>query len=177
MSTELAAQWADHFGLALAPLFEASESGDPETDNVLLDGGFGSFAMSVAEDPLWRDPTTAAWAWSSNLPHHVTVSEKIVAVRRWDRPKAEEFSRASVDSQIEPFYAYLTSDRVRSTQRVVDHVLQLFRRMRALVADCPSSDSLGHFVSLRKGGSGSSCGDVMPPAGDAASGGWRWSCV
>jgi bifunctional non-homologous end joining protein LigD len=43
--------------------------------------------------------------------------------------------------------------------------------------DCPSSDSLGHFVSLRKGGSGSSVGDVMPPAGDAASGGWRWSCV
>jgi hypothetical protein len=42
---------------------------------------------------------------------------------------------------------------------------------------CPSSDSLGHFVSLRKGGSGSSVGDVMPPAGDAASGGWRWSCV
>ena len=97
MSAELANQWAEQFGLAPAPLFEAENRGDRDTHSVLLDGGFGSFAMSVADDPLWRNPTTAAWAWSSNLPHHVTVTEKIVAVRRWDRPKAEEFSRASVE--------------------------------------------------------------------------------
>jgi len=45
------------------------------------------------------------------------------------------------------------------------------------IKKCPSSDDLGHFVSVRKGGSGSSVGDVMRPAGDAASGGWRWSGV
>ena len=43
--------------------------------------------------------------------------------------------------------------------------------------ECPSSDELGHFVSVRKGGSGSSGCDVMPPADDAASGGLRWSGV
>ena len=42
---------------------------------------------------------------------------------------------------------------------------------------CPSSDELGHFVSVRKGGSGSSGCDVMPPADDAACGGLRWSGV
>jgi hypothetical protein len=42
------------------------------------------------------------------------------------------------------------------------------------IAECPSSDDLGHFVSVRKGGSGSSRFDVMRPAGDAASGGLRW---
>jgi len=140
MTAELAQRWADQFGLALSPLFEAQETSSPASHSVLLDGGFGSFALSVTDEPLWRDQETAAWAWSSNLPHHVTVTDKIVAVRRWDKPKAEEFSRSSVDTQIEPFYAYLTSDRIRSTQRVVDHVLHLFRRMRSLVADTNVGD-------------------------------------
>ena len=177
MSAELANQWAEHFGLAPAPLFEAEELGDPDTHSVLLDGGFGSFAMSVADDPLWRNPTTAAWAWSSNLPHHVTVTEKIVAVRRWDRPKAEEFSRASVELQIESFYGYLTSDRVRSTQRVVDHVLHLFRRMRSLVADAhiPDERSVDAFLAFldtliqRERGSANLATDVAPEGqGDGA---------
>jgi len=149
MTAELAHQWAIEFGLALAPLFESEQMAGAESHSVLLDGGFGSFAMSEADDSLWRDPTTAAWAWSSNLPHHVTVTEKVVAVRRWDRPNAEQFSRASVEAQIEPFYAYLTADRVRSTQRVVDHVLNLFRRVRSLAAEAqiPDERSVDAFSS------------------------------
>ena len=52
-----------------------------------------------------------------------------------------------------------------------------FLGVNIFAQNCPSSNSLGQFVSVRKGGSGSSVGDVMRPAGDAASGGWRWSCV
>src|ERR1022692_428189 len=150
MSADLARQWAGQFGLAIVPLFESDEPDAPESHHVLLDGGFGSFAMSVAERPLWHDRATAAWAWSSNLHHHVTVTDKVVAVRRWDRLSAEEFSRASVDARIEPFYEYLTSDRVRSSLRVVDHVLHLFRRMRSLLADARIADerSIEAFLSF-----------------------------
>lgn len=150
MTGEIAKGWAEYFGLATAPFFEQGEAIRPEEHTVLLDGGFGSFAVSETEEPIWRDPKTAAWAWSSNLPHHVTVSKKVVAVRRWDNPRAEEFSRKSIESQIEPFYEYLKADRVRSTRRVVDHVLLLFKGVRSLVSEVGIQDerSIDFFLAF-----------------------------
>ncbi|MFC2252621.1 class I SAM-dependent DNA methyltransferase [Labrys portucalensis] len=148
MTGEVAQSWAERFGLATAPLFERGETDRPQDHTVLLDGGFGSFAMSETEEPIWRDPQIASWAWSSNLPHHVTVSDTVVAVRRWDSPRAEEFSRTSIETQIEPFYEYLITDRVRSTRRVVDHVLQLFKGVRSLVADAGMQDERSIDVFL-----------------------------
>ena len=92
---ELPQRWADQFGLALVPLFETKEVAAEGCHAVLLDGGYGSFAMSVTTEELWRGQNTADWAWSSNLPHHVTVTDKAVAVTRWDRHQAEVLSRSS----------------------------------------------------------------------------------
>ena len=146
----LAQRWAEQFGLALAPLFEPKEEPAEGTHAVLLDGGYGSFAMSVTAEELWRDEQIAGWAWSSNLPHHVTVTDDIVAVTRWDTPRAEVLSRSSVESQIDSFYSYLATDRVQSSQRVVDYVLNLFRRMRTLVADSdlPDERSIDVFLAF-----------------------------
>lgn len=174
---DIARHWADQFGLALTPLFDIAETSDGH-HAVLLDGGFGSFALSVTPEELWRDGTTAHWAWSSNLPHHVTVTEKAVAITRWDRASPELLSRSSVERQAEAFYRYLTNDRVRASRRVVDHVLELFRRMRSLVADArqpdersieaflaflqliierdplPGAGQKGHFATIPNGGPG-----------------------
>ena len=157
MSADVARRWATEFGLAFAPLFEQGEAQQPNDHAVLLDGGAGSLALSATEAPIWRDRETAAWAWSCNLPHHVTVTAHTVAVRRWDRPRVEEFSRPSVEAQLESFYTYLTTDRVRANQSVVDHVLVLFRRLRSLVADARIEDGLSveaflTFLDLLIGG-------------------------
>ena len=143
-------RWADQFGLALTPLFENEEAAAEGSHAVLLDGGYGSFAMSDTAEELWRDENTACWAWSSNLPHHVTVTDNIVAVTRWDSSRAEVLSRSSVEAQIESFYSYLATDRVQSSQRVVDYVLNLFRRMRSLVADAnlPDERSIDAFLAF-----------------------------
>ena len=143
-------RWADLFGLALAPLFETKEVAVEGSHAVLLDGGYGSFAMSVTAEELWRDEKTACWAWSSNLPHHVTVTDNVVAVTRWDSSRAEVLSRSSVEAQIESFYSYLATDRVQSSRRVVDYVLNLFRRMRSLVADAdlPDERSIDAFLAF-----------------------------
>ena len=151
MSTSgLAHRWADQFGLALAPLFGAKEVDSESAHAVLLDGGYGSFAMSETGEQLWRDENTACWAWSSNLPHHVTVTDDVVAVTRWDRSRAEVLSRSSVEAQIESFYRYLATDRVQSSQRVVDYVLNVFRRMRSLVAEAglPDERSTDAFLAF-----------------------------
>lgn len=149
-SDELPNRWAGRFGLALVPLFEAENLDAEGCHAVLLDGGYGSFAMSVTRAELWLDKKTADWTWSSNLPHHVTVTDQAVAVTRWDRPKAEVLSRSSVEAQFESFYTYLTMDRVRSSQRVIDHVLNLFRRVRTLVADAgiPDERSIATFLAF-----------------------------
>lgn len=136
----LAEQWGSRCGLAPVTMFAEPEC-DGGRHHVLLDGGLGSFAFSETNERLWRDPRTAAWAWSSGVPHHVTVTAREVAVVRWDRPGAEEFSRHSVENGLDSFYSYLVADRVRSTQRVVEHLADVFRRTRSLIQGVAEDDA------------------------------------
>jgi len=140
--------WAERFGLALTPLFDMEETDIVGSHNVLLDGGYGSFALTVSEERIWKQTEPADWSWSSNLPHHVTVTDKEVAVVRWDKPTPEVLTRSSVENQIEAFYDFLASDRVKSSQRVVDFMLTAFRRIRSLVADARIDDNLSVDVYL-----------------------------
>lgn len=134
-------RWAKLFGLALAPLFGDNETTVEGNHYVLLDGGYGSFAMSIADQAIWKERTSASWSWSSNLPHHVTVTENEVAVTRWDKLEPELLTKSSVESRIDAFYEYLSADRVRSSERVVDHMLMIFRRLRSVMADARIDDS------------------------------------
>ncbi len=77
--------WSARFGLARVPLFGEGDAPGGVDHAVLLDGGYGTFALSISEDELWREAETASWVWSGNIPHHVTVTEENVTVLRWDR--------------------------------------------------------------------------------------------
>ena len=140
--------WAAHFGLALNPMFEENDAGPVGNHSVLLDGGSGNFALSVSEERIWEDRTAADWCWSSNLPHHVTITDQEVAVVRWDKLRPEILTRSSVESQIDQFYRYLAADRVQSSQRVADYMMMIFRRMRSLVADAQIDDDRSIDVYL-----------------------------
>jgi hypothetical protein len=52
--SEVPQDWSHRFGLALTPLFEAGETENDEQHHVLLDGGYGTFALSMSDRPLWR---------------------------------------------------------------------------------------------------------------------------
>lgn len=132
--SHLAFDWSQRFGLALAPLFEGYDAGPlPGDHHVLLDGGFGTFALSTSTEDLWRHNDPAGWAWSSNIPHHVTVTNDKVAVLRWDEPhEPHVYGRVGVERSLDRFYAYLNNDRLRSNRGVVDHLLNYFRRIRSL---------------------------------------------
>ena len=80
--------WSQRFGLARSPMFDhdASPSGE---HHVLLDGGYGSFGLSVLKERA--DPAeVAGWAWSSDLPHHVAIHNAEVQVVRWDTPSTPQ---------------------------------------------------------------------------------------
>ncbi len=130
----LAFDWSQRFGLALAPLFEGHDATMlPGDHHVLLDGGFGTFALSTSTEDLWRHSDPAGWAWSSDIPHHVTVTDNRVAVLRWDAPREPRvYERGGVERSLDRFYAYLNEDRLRSNRGVVDHLLNYFRRVRSL---------------------------------------------
>jgi adenine-specific DNA-methyltransferase len=131
--------WARRFGLASTPLFEREAIAESGLHSVLLDGSHGTFAVSVSQEELWRDRAPANWAWSSDIPHHVTVTPSKVAVLRWDRPeKTRVFDRGSIERNLDRFYHFLIEDRLRSNRGVVDHLLGFFRRLR----------SLGHAAGL-----------------------------
>ena len=137
---DISDDWAARYGLALTPLFETEESSVPGFHNVLLDGGYGSFALSVSKERIWESGQPLDWSWSSNLPHHVTVTSDEVGVVRWDKQHPELFSRSSIEKQTDAFYSYLTADRVKSNRRVIEHMLQLFRRVRSLVGNSGLDD-------------------------------------
>lgn len=150
MNHGLAAEWSELFGLARSPMFENERDDAGAQHNVLLDGGYGSFGLSVAEE--LSDPTVAAgWAWSSDLPHHVSVTDRDVQVVRWDAARdAQRYSRASVGRDLEGFYKYLCRDRLRSSRNVVQHLITLFGRIRTLIAHArlPDERTVDAFVTV-----------------------------
>ena len=147
---DLAAEWSCRFGLALAPLFEAEDAVTfAGKHHVLLDGGFGTFALSTSGEDLWRLGTPAGWAWSSDIPHHVTVTNTKVAVVRWDAPGAAKvYERSGVERSLDRFYRYLNEDRLRSNRGVVDHLINFFRRVRSLAhnAGLPDARTIDIFL-------------------------------
>ena len=142
--------WAAHFGLAEVPLFSNGGANTDGSHCVLLDGGYGSFALSDTQEPLWKKGVPANWSWSSNLPHHVTVTDGDIAVVRWDKTDAEIFTRRSVEDRLPEFYDYLANDRVQSNQRVVEHMIRTFRRVRSLVANArlPDARSIDAYLAV-----------------------------
>ena len=147
---EILSAWARRCGLAPVPLFEAGETEFVDHHCVLLNGGYGSFALSLGSiRGKW--PESTRWAWSSNLPHHVTVSRDDVSVVRWDKGgDAEVFTRSTVERDLSRFHKFLESDRVESTQHVVSFMRGTFRRVRSLVTDAGMSDehSTDAFLAL-----------------------------
>lgn len=146
----LGAVWSQRFGLARSPMFTVENDVLPGTHEVLLDGGYGSFGLSVVEER--SDPAIAAgWAWSSDLPHHVTVSSKDVQVVRWDAASEEQvYSLESINRDPDGFYRFLCRDRLRSNRTVVQHLVSLFGRVRSLVAYArlPDDRAIDAFVTI-----------------------------
>lgn len=159
MTASLSKEWSQRFGLAEAPLFERGEIGTPDDHAVLLNGGSGSFILS--KDGV--DPRSAAsWAWSSGLPHHVSIAEGNVVVTRWDAPEASErFTLRSVSDKLDTFYAYLAQKRASGRRDVVGTLLDLFRGVRGEVQSAGASDDLAvsefldmlaHLVATERAG-------------------------
>lgn len=139
--------WARAFGLADAPLFGDGDYPQPERHRVLLDGGNGTFMLSIGDLP--SDTEGASWAWSSDVTHHVGVSTDHVSVLRWDQAgPARRFTKRSVATQLEAFYTFLLNDRLERGRGVVRHLIELFRSVRAAVhaLDAPDEASLGAFL-------------------------------
>lgn len=146
----LSLEWSERFGLARSPMFSSAEQPVEGEHTVLLDGGYGSFGLSIVHERA--DPAaTAGWAWSSDLPHHVAVSKNEVQVVRWDAMNdAQRYSLTSVERDLDGFYRYLCKDRLRSNRSVVQHLVGLFGRIRTLVAHAglPDERSVDAFVTV-----------------------------
>ncbi len=139
--------WARAFGLADAPVFGDEEHSQAARHRVLLDGGSGTFMLSVADLPDASEG--ASWAWSSDVTHHVGIGSDYVTVLRWDQAgPARRFTRRSVAAQLETFYTFLLNDRLERGRGVVRHVIELFRSVRAAVHAIggPDDASLGAFL-------------------------------
>ena len=101
-----------------------------------------------SDEPLWEQDLAHDWPWSSNVPHHVTVTRDHVAAVRWDGASPIILERSRVEDNLEGFYGRLVDDRVESTRNVVEHLLWVFRRVRSLLREENVDDSLSTEVYL-----------------------------
>lgn len=148
MDHSLGGNWARTLGLIEAPLFREHETGTGY-HSVLLDGGRGSFALSDSKTTDVDIDAAASWIWSANLPHHVVVDGGNVSLSRWDDPASlQRFSRGSVERSLEAFYEFLRLDQVRSKTNIVEHSLDLFRRVRSHVYEQQIPDEASIHVFL-----------------------------
>ena len=131
-------------------MFEHHDSVMPGDHHVMLDGGYGSFGLSVIHDAA--NPTdVAGWAWSSDLPHHVAVNPNGVQVVRWDAPdNAHTYSLNSITRDLDAFYRFLCKDRVKSNRTVIQHLVNLFGTIRTLVhhTRLPDQRTTDAFVTV-----------------------------
>ena len=150
-SDDLHHQWGSYFGLSTSPLFEEGEAEHASAHSVLLDGGYGTFALSVGVAEEWSPGDLASWTWSANIPHHVTVMLETISVLRWDRPEhTRHFGRSGVEGNLGKFYEYLCNDKTRSNRTVVEHLLGYFRRIRSLsfLSGIPDDRSTDIFLAV-----------------------------
>lgn len=149
MNNGLGENWASSLGLIEVPFFKDLATHDG-FHSVLLDGGRGSFALS-SSDTTEVDDTTTSWIWSADLPHHVIVDKDHVALSRWDDPASlQRFNRRSVESRLDSFYEFLRLDRVHSKRNIVEHSMDLFRRIRTHVREqqLPDEASVSVFLFI-----------------------------
>lgn len=91
----------------------------------------------------------ASWTWSADLPHYVHISAEHVTLSRWDDPAAiRRFIRQSVESKIDTFYSYLVLDRVRNKYDIVEHSVDLLRRIRSHVSEQGLADEASIHIFL-----------------------------
>ena len=139
--------WAEAFGLAEAALFGERDGERQNRHRILLDGGSGTFMLSIIDVP--DQITAASWAWSSNVVHHVGVTPDHVTLVRWDHSgPPRRFTKRSVAAQLEAFYTFLLNDSVERGRSIVPHMVELFRSVRAATNDAkaPDTASLGAFL-------------------------------
>ncbi len=123
--------WGSSLGLLPVPL-RADEGANGQF--VLLNGSSGNFCL----DFVGRIDRSArcASAWSSDVGHYLTFVDDIVLVNRWDRPASEEkYSSKSVLSRLHEFHRHLEKSSPGRSNNVVNHILRIFRRIRAVIED------------------------------------------
>ncbi|HWK96950.1 MAG TPA: N-6 DNA methylase [Pseudolabrys sp.] len=139
---------ADFHGLARVPLFGSGVVPGLGHHEVLLDGKDGSFAISVSDRAGDWDPRS--WAWSANVPHHISIVGDRVSVSRWDTPEAvmQLHRRDLID--FPEFYASLRHDRVRESRTIVNHSVNLFRSVRGILhhAGVPDDRTIDVYLAL-----------------------------
>jgi len=148
---ESARDWASLLGLADTPLFANDDNVAAGNHLVLLDGGSGSFALSVLPQQDAIESAVENWIWSADVAHHVGVLRDKVRVTRWDDPAAERiFTRRSLEQKLDVFYRYIVTDRITEGRSIVDHVIDLFRKLRNIVVHQTQRDdaSIHAFLAV-----------------------------
>lgn len=119
--------WQSALGLLSVPLRDGIEENQRY---VLLNGLAGNFCLDF--DPPADPVERRAAAWSSDVGHYVAVSNDIVTIHRWDRAApTDRYSWNSIVERIHSFHRFLEKDEPDRSKSVVNHVLRVFRVIRA----------------------------------------------
>jgi adenine-specific DNA-methyltransferase len=139
--------WRERLGLLPVPLFQDS---DDSLQFVLLNGSDGNFCLDLS-DRAPDAPSARSFAWSSNVGHYISLSDRKVTVQHWSRRtgRAESYSQDDIATSLEKFHRYLEKTGPDSNRSVVTHGARAFRSLRtALGRDVSGPEALKAFLLL-----------------------------
>jgi adenine-specific DNA-methyltransferase len=144
LDLKLVEEWRRVLGLLPVPLFPQ----DGGKRFVLLNGTRGNFCLDLDAAP---SAEARGIAWSSNVGHYISVTDRHVEVKRWDRPVEllERYDTQKVADQLTVFYHHLENDSPPSTLSAITHGVRVFRSLRtALGPGTAGPDALKAFLYL-----------------------------
>lgn len=124
----MVAHWANHFGLAVSPLFGLADAQTSGDHFAMLDGRRGSFAWSSVEALAFSQDDSRSWRWSSDLSHHVIVTPTEVSVGS-GTDEGRTFERSSVERHLDDFFQFLEKPRRATLPDVVPFLVEEFLRL------------------------------------------------
>lgn len=134
--------WEQRLGLLPIPLFHKPT---PKKQYILLNGTHGNFCLDF--ENTFSEFENRQFAWSSDVDHYLNIIDNEVRVLRWDKYRSEKYRIKSVEDKIEDFYKYLTNDKT-TEESIISFVIQIFRKIRALLRDPSGYDTLNVFLYL-----------------------------
>jgi len=136
--------WETQLGMLAIPLYEDKESSER---SVLLNGNRGNFCLDTRTETFPYENRNAAW--SADVSYYITIDNKgWLHVDSWNRSGPQTYDLQRIENDLIGFHRMLERSDPKGLQDIVNHVIRVFRSLRAQFSNVSGMAALNAFLYL-----------------------------